>query len=142
MGLVAAAIGAVWYLRTKKDDGSNGKKDSKKGSAFKFPDAKSTSTAARRPNSKKSKAKARKAEKQKAEKQKAKAGSGAGKQQNAQQSKKGGGKEDTAQASTSVINYTYFDSARRDTLIPIHKKKSLTAKDIMDKDQELQKQNN
>jgi hypothetical protein len=35
-----------------------------------------------------------------------------------------------------VINYTYFDTARRDTLIPIQKRKALTAKDIMDKDAE------
>jgi hypothetical protein len=30
-----------------------------------------------------------------------------------------------------VVNYTYFDSARRDTLLPIQKKKTLNAADVM-----------
>ena len=38
---------------------------------------------------------------------------------------------DQGQASTAVVNYTYFDTARRDTVIPIHKKKSLSAADVM-----------
>lgn len=43
----------------------------------------------------------------------------------------GGGKEE-APASTSVINYTYFDSARKDTLIPAAKKRpNLSAADAI-----------
>ena len=49
-------------------------------------------------------------------------------------------KQDEGQASTSVINYSYFDTARRDTVIPTHKKPTLSAADIMKKDQELKKQ--
>lgn len=49
------------------------------------------------------------------------------------------GKKDEGQASTSVINYTYFDTARRDTVIPTHKKPSLSAADVMKKDQDLKK---
>lgn len=49
------------------------------------------------------------------------------------------GKQDGGQASTSVINYTYFDTARRDTVIPTHKKPSLSAADVMKKDQDLKK---
>ena len=71
---------------------------------------------------------AKKAEK--AEKAKANAADEKGRQKTTA----GGG--DGQQASTSVINYTYFDTARRDTLIPIQKRKALTAKDIMDKDAE------
>lgn len=52
----------------------------------------------------------------------------------------GGQKQDDGQASTSVINYSYFDTARRDTVIPTHKKPTLSAADIMKKDQELKKQ--
>ena len=51
-------------------------------------------------------------------------------------SQAGDGKSD--QSTTSVINYSYFDSARRDTIIPTHKKPSLTAADVMKKDQEKQ----
>jgi hypothetical protein len=131
LGLVAAAVGAVWYLR-RKDDGS--KKSSKSGSPFKFPEGKRASTPARRPNSKKSKAKARKAEKKKQQKnqQQKNQRPSTGKKASTANGSKGG--DGQGQASTSVINYTYFDSARRDTVIPIHKKKNLTAKDIMDKD--------
>lgn len=42
--------------------------------------------------------------------------------------------EEQASASTAVINYTYFDSARRDTILPTHKKKTLTAADVMKSD--------
>ena len=42
-----------------------------------------------------------------------------------------GGKEE-APASTSVINYTYFDSARKDTSIPAAKKRpNLSAADAI-----------
>ncbi len=51
----------------------------------------------------------------------------------------GGKKQDEGQASTSVINYSYFDTARRDTVIPTHKKQTLSAGDIMKKDQEIKK---
>lgn len=54
-------------------------------------------------------------------------------------SKAQGTKQDGGQASTSVINYTYFDTARRDTVIPTHKKPSLSAADVMKKDQEVEK---
>jgi hypothetical protein len=40
------------------------------------------------------------------------------------------------QPTTSVINYSYFDTARRDTIIPTHKKPTLSAADVMKKDQE------
>ena len=147
VGLVAAAIGAVWYLRRTQDGGGKGSK--KKGgsatggrSAFKFPDGKTVpgrnAGKIAAPKGKKAKAKAKKAAK--AEKAAKSAASGGKNQQQAQQNKKPGGGGDGQQASTSVINYTYFDSARRDTLIPIQKRKTLTAKDIMDKDAEARQQ--
>jgi len=80
------------------------------------------------PKGKKAKARAKKAEKA----EKAKAKTVGEKSQQKTSSSAGGG--DGQQASTSVINYTYFDTARRDTVIPIQKRKALTAKDIMDKD--------
>ena len=52
---------------------------------------------------------------------------------------KGQGKQEQGQASTSVMNYTYFDTARRDTVIPTHKKPSLSAADVMKKDQDVHK---
>jgi hypothetical protein len=140
VGLVAAAIGAVWYMRKKRDGG--GKGSGKKGgsgaggrSAFKFPDGKAgygrNGGKVAPPKGKKARARAKKAEKaEKAEKAKANAAGEKGRQKTTA----GGG--DGQQASTSVINYTYFDTARRDTLIPIQKRKALTAKDIMDKDAE------
>ncbi len=121
----------------RQRQGGGGKGSGKKGgngtggqSAFKFPDGKAgygrNGGKVAAPKGKKAKARAKKAAKaEKAEKAKSKA---AGDQQ-----KTGG---DAQQASTSVINYTYFDTARRDTLIPIQKRKPLTAKDIMDKDTE------
>jgi len=43
--------------------------------------------------------------------------------------------EEQGQAATSVMNYTYFDTARRDTILPSHKKPSLSAADVMKMDQ-------
>ena len=134
---MAAAIGAVWYMRRKQDGG--GKGSGKKGgsgaggrSAFKFPDGKAgygrNGGKVAPPKGKKAKARAKKAEKA----EKAKAKTVGEKSQQKTSSSAGGG--DGQQASTSVINYTYFDTARRDTVIPIQKRKALTAKDIMDKD--------
>ncbi len=145
VGLIAAAIGVVWYMRRKRDGA--GKGSGKKGgsgaggrSAFKFPDGKAgygrNGGKVAPPKGKKAKARAKKAEKaEKAEKAaKAKATGEKGQQKTSA----GGG--DGQQASTSVINYTYFDTARRDTLIPIQKRKALTAKDIMDKDAEARQE--
>jgi hypothetical protein len=42
--------------------------------------------------------------------------------------------EEQGSSSAAVINYTYFDSARRDTILPTHKKKTLTAADVMKPD--------
>ena len=51
----------------------------------------------------------------------------------------GGGGGEQAGPSTSVLNYTYFDSARRDTVIPIAPKKpKLGAADVMKMDQQAQ----
>lgn len=139
VGLVAAAIGAVWYLRRKQDDGKGPSSSKKKAtggaSPFKFPDGKTgygrNGGKVAAPKGKKARAKAKKAEKEKA---KAAAGSASKGQKSG-----GDGGGGSQQAATSVINYTYFDSARRDTLIPIAKRKQLNAKDIMEKDAEEKK---
>lgn len=39
--------------------------------------------------------------------------------------------EKQEQASSAVVNYTYFDTARRDTVLPLQKRKTLTAEDVM-----------
>lgn len=50
-----------------------------------------------------------------------------------------GGGGEQAGPSTSVLNYTYFDSARRDTVIPIAPKKpKLGAAEVMKMDQQAQ----
>lgn len=130
VGLVAAVVGTVWYLRKRAKKESEGTKKSTR-SAFKFPDATKQSSLPRNSkstnNKKKNKAK-RRAEKaqKKAEKEKV-------------TKTKGQGKQEQGQASTSVMNYTYFDTARRDTVIPTHKKPSLSAADVMKKDQDVHK---
>ncbi|KAI8105879.1 hypothetical protein M9434_000458 [Picochlorum sp. BPE23] len=144
IGLVAAAVGAVWYLRKRQQgDSSSGSKkgsrakkggDSETRSAFKFPDAKKKAASTNLPRNKTNK-------KNKAKRRAEKAQKKADKEKSAATSKASGGqKQDDGQASTSVINYSYFDTARRDTVIPTHKKPTLSAADIMKKDQELKKQ--
>lgn len=131
IGLVLAAVGGLWYLKKRSSGDDKKKKDTKStsGSAFRFPnEVKKNGALPRNKTNKKNKAKRRteKAQK-KAEKKVNEEKAAAAK------------KQEGSQASSSVINYTYFDTARRDTLIPTHKKPSLSAADVMKKDQEAQK---
>ena len=132
IGLVLAAVGGLWYLKKRSSgDDKKKKKDTRStsGSAFRFPnEVKKSGALPRNKTNKKNKAKRRteKAQK-KAEKKVNEEKAAAAK------------KQEGSQASSSVINYTYFDTARRDTLIPMHKKPSLSAADVMKKDQEAQK---
>ncbi len=50
----------------------------------------------------------------------------------------GSGSGDQAEASTAVLNYAYFDSARRDTIGMAQKRPKLTAADVMQQQQQQQ----
>lgn len=134
VGLVLAAVGGLWYLKNRRSSGDEKKKKKKdntstSGSAFRFPnEVKKNGALPRNKTNKKNKAKRRTEKAQKKAEKKANEDKAAAAK-----------KQEGSQASSSVINYTYFDTARRDTLIPTHKKPSLSAADVMKKDQEVQK---
>ena len=145
--LLAIAAGIAGFFWWKRRNGGSKEEKKETRSPFKFPQNSSVSAKKepiaasnlprnKKSSKKKSKAqkraeKARKAEKRKTGEPKA--------------SKDSGGPEGSSsggQASTAVINYSYFDSARRDTVLPTQKRPKLSAADIMKKDQEaLQKAN-
>jgi hypothetical protein len=143
--LVVGVGGLLWYLRKRSKESSTteskGKKKSETSrSAFKFPEAKKSKGPSgtqaqssnlprnKSSNNKKNKArrKVEKAEKAKNKAEKRKAASSGGEASSSKEH----------QPTTSVINYSYFDTARRDTIIPTHKKPTLSAADVMKKDQE------
>jgi hypothetical protein len=146
---LAAGVAAFFWWKRKQSAASGQNAKSQGGrSPFKFPAgrAKSPATASasqtaasslprsKASNNKKNKARRREEKAKRAEKRddppaKATAGAGSG----------GGGGAGAEQASSAVINYTYFDSARRDTILPTHNRPKLTAGDIMESEKEAQK---
>lgn len=139
--LAASLAGFLWWRRRTAETEKTQKKETR--SPFKFPDAARKSakrglaatTALPRnktSNNKKNKAKRREGKARKAE-QRAKEASKAAKGADGGQASSSSQND---QPSTAVLNYTYFDSARRDTILPTHKRPKLTAADVMKKEQE------
>ncbi|PSC72401.1 histone H4 [Micractinium conductrix] len=123
LAVAAAAAGLVWWWR-KRHDGDAGKPGDAGRSAFKFPAGAAAAGGGGKggkgkSNKKKDKAQRREEKAQRAEKRdKAAAGPQPA--------------EKEQPTSASVINYSYYDSARRDGIMPAAKKRAnLTAADAV-----------
>ncbi|PRW56736.1 Serine threonine- kinase CTR1 [Chlorella sorokiniana] len=120
LAVAAAAAAGFWWWRRRQQGGGSGSGKAGGRSSFKFPagtvpqqlggNGKPVSN--KKNKARKKEEKARRAEKR----EKAAAGP-------QQQGKGGGGGGEEQAGSTSVINYTYFDSARKDSLLPAAKKR-------------------